>query len=110
MADPTAPISAWLQALLDQFANTEPRAPFSSIFGDQLSGPNQNKSSYINSRFTPYYNDFLGKLLSDPSLKWTDYLKTKTPGNEFDALTPNQRGERPGLYAPQIQYKSSFGF
>ena len=106
-----APIGAdmppWLTALLQQFANAEPTSAYNAQFGSMLQGRNQGLAKYVRGRQNDYYGDFLGQVLSNPMLQWTDYLRGKNPQQEFNALTPGQRGENPGLYAPRLKFLSS---
>lgn len=93
----------WLQALIDQFKASQPNAVFQNLFGG-AAGANSNAGRYVQGQQGNYQNEFLGRLINDPTLQWEDYLKKKNPLQEFNMLAPSQRGENTGLFNPRVQY------
>jgi len=99
----------FLQALVNQFLASNPGAAFWNVFGNQItSAPNRNLGSFIKGQQDDYQNEFIGQVLpANPSANYLDFLRGKSPMDAFNMLTPNQRGERPGMFAPSVKYVPS---
>lgn len=64
---------------------------------------NQRQFNYGDSLYNYYQKDYYNQSVSNHGLSWTDYLDKlgntgKGVGSMWDSLSPNERGENPGLY------------
>ena len=84
-------------------------------FASQQRRFSPNQQNFYRGGFEEIYNNYLGALTNQglqggtPDLKFTDYMSGPTKGgfNPFDyfnRMTPRQRGDRPGAYAPPVRW------
>ena len=93
----------YLEELLRGFFNQDPQAAAANIFGPMM-GKNNNYGEFIRGNVGNWFNQYKGQLDQNPEMQLTDYFKTINPAALFAGLSPQQRGERPGLYSPGVKY------
>ncbi|MCC6191371.1 MAG: hypothetical protein IT318_20300 [Anaerolineales bacterium] len=104
--------SGWLDGLQNEYLNSNPNAAFSYIFGDLLggSGGNQNFTNWLRGRQNEFFQDYEGAVARDPNLRYVDFLKNKSPVQDFLKLAPSQRGISMGRVQPQVNFRYGVGF
>ena len=75
----------------------------------QRFSPNQRQ--YFSGQFDELYNEYLGNLAGHaktgqtPTGKWSDFLEGLNPFGRWQQMTPRQRGEDTGRFAPPVRWQ-----
>lgn len=99
---PTAPIGDW-------YLNRGDMRPGYTIATSGYGGGNNPFGQFVQSQYPRATQGYEAALAYDPNLKWTDYL-TRMGGeqffrSQFNALSPNQRGEFRGRFVPPARWQ-----
>lgn len=118
--DPSTPGGGWIgggaqnpfysdffKDLYTGFLNTDATAAFSSIF--PWTNQVGNKAQFARSSLPRYMNMFTNALGNEPNLTYSDFFRRLNPEGEFSNLSPGERGEQQGRYAPPVRWKGIFG-
>ena len=98
----TSRYQAGSNPFIDEFLNTDYEAGLNSIF-PQAGGFNP-LGNFLRQSLGRYTGAYKGVLPDEPNLGFTDFLRRQKPGEEFANLSPGQRGERPGMFAPRVRW------
>lgn len=102
-----------LDHLGKQFFEVNPDAAYTKWAGAYGATATDNPRfyGYAQSLKDYFTQDYYGESVNQPDLQWTQYLDKlnetgKGLGNMWGGLTPSQRGENPGRYAPPVKWVS----
>lgn len=103
-------MSALDDLISSQFLNSDPTAAYFNAYGNTIGAKgaggkgNFNYAQFLRGNAGNYYDMYRAGLPSDPTQKYTDFLKQQDPQAQFQALSPYQRGENSSQYAPRVRY------
>ena len=103
MAEPSV-----TQAEIEDFLRSNFGAAFNTQFSPFLT-KNNPFASWLGNRQGTYFDRYTGQVAGNPNLDFITFLKSLNPQAEFGALTPGQRGEQPGKWAPSLKWLGTFG-
>ena len=95
------PYAGWLE---------DPSGQRGAYYSRLNSGWSPNQQSFFNSQFQPVRNRYEAGLANkarsgqEPTGLWDDFLGGINFEDEWRRLTPNQRGEQTGRYAPSVRW------
>ena len=104
MAEPTV-----TDEMVQQFLQNNFGAAFQTVFAPHLQRYNLFGNWLENNFRDRSFNRYMGAVAGNPNMDFMTFLKGLNPQQEWANLTPGQRGESPGRYAPQVSWKNIFG-
>lgn len=102
-ANPFSDPGLWgrIQGDTSGFLDEDPSAGY-GLFTGNLAGPS-NLKRWLENQYNRLYGGYKGEAAFDPTLRWVDFLARQNLGNIYGAVSPYERGERPGLFAPRVR-------
>ena len=99
-------LTTW-NAILDTLFSGNPSVPYYNVFGSQIGAGTNPQQQFIAGQVGNAQNQFLGQLPGNPNRTFQQFLQTFNPLGQWQNMSPRQRGENPGLYAPQVKYAAN---
>lgn len=92
------------------YYNNVPEAGYGAWMQGQNLGIGQGRASdpyraFVQSLYGQLQNDYKAVAGREPNLQWMDYLERQNPMNDWLGMSPQQRGENPGLYTPRMRWQ-----
>ena len=91
----------------DEFLEVRPE----SAYFAKTNTLNRRRRDFFSTRFSKYMDQYLGALGQQvgggdaPTQTWRDFLGGMNFNNEFGTYSPEQRGERNGLFSPLTLFR-----
>ena len=99
---PNAPIADIYQNV------TDPRSAFTRYTSGWGGNAQNPYGRFVQSQYTPMREAYSAAVVTNPNLKWTDFLGGVNPGQirqQFQSLGPSGRGEQWGSTAPRARWQ-----
>src|SRR3990172_11953469 len=72
-----------------------PESGWNNYLNFAVANQPKNMQNWAQNRFPEYYSKYQTMAQLDPTLFWTDYVKTLNPEADFGKASPYERGQKP---------------